>query len=132
MGQRIIIQRIDRPKTKRTKDEVKWVCNSLGLMNGRDLEDVSFKVMYELLDLFSDDKLISTEEISKELDIEPHRINHHIRGLMESGILFREKRKIALRGGSLTSAIEEMRRDSDAMFNRLIEASRKIDERFKL
>ena len=132
MKHKITIKNIDMPRSNMIKDEVKWICDSLGLMNGRDLENISFKVMFELLDLCSGDDLISTAEISKELNIEPYRINHHIRGLIESGIVFREKRKIALRGGSLTSAIEEMKRDSDAMFSRLLEVSKKIDKKFKL
>jgi len=129
---KITIQDIDKPKEDKLKDEVKWICDSLGLMSGRDLNDISFKVMYELLELFSKDNLISTDEVAKSLKIESPRVNYHIRGLIESGIIFREKRKIALRGGSLSAAIEEMRRDSDMMFSRLLEVSKKIDETFEL
>ena len=132
MKQRIVIREIDRPKKRKTKEEVKWICNSLGLMTGRDLENTSFKIMYELLDLFSDKKLVSTESVADSLNIEAPRINHHIRTMMESGILLREKRKIVLRGGSLSGAIEEMKRDSNEMFNRLLEVSKKIDENFEL
>jgi predicted transcriptional regulator len=130
--QRITIQNIDKPKNNKLKEDVKWICNSLGLIKGRDVENVSFRVMYELLELFSKENLISTEKISKILKIESYRINHHIRRLMESGIVFREKRKIALRGGSLSAAIEEVRRDSEIMFSRLKEVSKKIDGVFKL
>ncbi len=129
---KIIIQDIDKPKVNRVKEEVKWICDSLGLMSGRDLDDISFKIMYELLELFSEDNLISTDEVAKSLKIESPRVNHHVRGLMESGIIFREKRKIALRGGSLSAAIEEMRRDSDMMFSRLLEVSKRIDKVFEL
>lgn len=132
MKQRIIIQNVDKPRANKVKDEVKWVCDSLGLMSGRDLDDISFKIMYELLDLFSEDNLISTDEVARSLKIESPRVNHHVRSLMESGIILREKRKIALRGGSLSAAIEEMRRDSDMMFARLLEVSKKIDEAFDL
>lgn len=88
--------------------------------------------MYELLDLFSEEKLVPTEEIASSLKIEPPRVNHHIRTMMESGILFREKRKIALRGGSLSAAIEEIKKDSERIFNRLLEVSKKLDEKFNL
>lgn len=132
MKQKIIIQEIDKPRTDKVKDEVKWVCDSLGLMSGRDTKNISFKIMYELLELFSEERLISTEEVSESLKIESPTVNHHIRSLMESGIIFREKRKIALRGGSLSAAIEEMKRDSDMMFSKLLEVSKKIDEEFDL
>lgn len=129
---KITIQNLDKPKEDKLKKGVKWICSSLGLRNGRDLDDISFKVLYELLELFSKNNLISTEEVARSLKIESPRVNHHVRGLMESGIIFREKRKIALRGGSLSAAIEEMRRDSNMMFSRLLEVSRRIDEAFEL
>jgi len=129
---KIIIQNVDKPKANKVKEEVKWVCDSLGLVSGRDLDNISFKIIYGLLGLFSEDSLISTDEIAKSLKIESPRVNHHVRGLTESGIIFREKRKIALRGGSLSAAIEEMRRDSNMMFSKLIYVSKKIDETFKL
>lgn len=132
MRHKIIIQDIDKPRSNRVKDDVRWICNSLGLSSGRDLDDISFKVMFNLLDMFSGDSLISTEEISRLTKIEPHTVNHHVRGLMGTGIIFREKRKIALRGGSLTSAIEEIKRDSEVMFSRLLEVSKKIDKKFEL
>lgn len=132
MGRRIIIRFINKPKKQRVKEEVRWICDSLGLMNGRDTDDISYKIMCELLELFSKEELIATDEIAHALKIEPPRVNHHIRCLMESGILLREKRKIALRGGSLSKAIEEMKRDSDTMFQRLLEVSKEIDTRFKL
>lgn len=130
--QKITIQNIDFPKNKKIKDEVKWICDSLGLIRGRDTENISFKIMYELLELFSKNNLVSTEDLARELKIENYTVNHHIRSLVESGIIFREKRKIALRGGSLSAAIEEMKRDSDLMFDRLLEVSKKIDKAFEL
>lgn len=132
MGHRIIIRDVDKPRRSGKKNNVKWVCDSLGFVNGRDLDCVSFKLIYKLLNLFSKNDLISTDEVAKLLDIDSHRVNYHIRVLMESGIVFRKKRKIALRGGSLSSAIEEMKRNSDNMFNRILEVSRKIDSDFKL
>jgi len=98
-------------------------------VRGRDTENTSFKIMCELLEQLAEEKLVSTEELSKALSMENPRINHHIRGFMESGIIFREKRKIGINGGSLTAAIEEMRRESDALFDRLMETTRRIDKK---
>ncbi len=132
MKQRIIIKNIDQPRENKVQEEVKWICNSLGLKSGRDINDTSFRIMYELLDLLSEENLISTDEIARSLKIDSPRVNHHVRRLMETGVIFREKRKIALRGGSLSAAIEEMKRDSDQIFNRLLEVSKRIDEVFNL
>jgi predicted transcriptional regulator len=129
MGRRIIIRKIEMPKKGRVEDDLRWVCESLGLQSGRDTEETSFKVLCELLDQLSDERLIATEELARSLDMEAPRINHHIRSFMETGIFLREKRKIALSGGSLTAAIDEMRRESDEMFDRISEVARRIDKR---
>lgn len=130
MKQRITIKDIDIPKNNRINEELKWVCDSLGFMAGRDTEDTSFKIIKELLEQFKSNEIVSTEMIAKSLNLEPPRINHHLRNLMESGIIFREKRKVALTGGSLSRAIEEMKRDSDNMFEKILEISKKIDKEF--
>lgn len=129
MERRIVIRKIEMPKKNSVKEDLRWFCESLDLKNGRDTEETSFKVLCELLEQLSEDRLIATEEIAKSLNMESPRINHHIRSLMESGIFLREKRKIALSGGSLTAAIEEMRRESDEMFERITEVAKRIDEK---
>jgi len=128
MGRRIIIRKIEMPQQKSVEEDLRWVCESLGLKSGRDTEETSFKVICELLEQLSEDRLIATENLAKSLNMEPPRINHHIRSLMETGIFQREKRKIALSGGSLTAAIEEMRRESEEMFDRISEVAKRIDE----
>ena len=132
MVKTITIKDLDFPGNKGSKSEIKWICNSLGLIEGRDTEDISFKIMNELLGNFSKNKIIATESIAEELSLEAPRINHHIRSLIDSGILYRDKRKVRLRGGSLTRAIQEMKRDSDKLFDRLLEISGNIDKKMKL
>jgi predicted transcriptional regulator len=132
MEQKITVQKVNRSSNKSIKEEIEWICDSLCLSNGRDVEGISLKIMQGLLDLFSKNELVSTEEISKNLGIKPHVINHHIRKLMESGIIFRKKRKIALRGGSLSGAIEEMKEDSDAIFDKLLNISKIVEKEINL
>ncbi len=132
MRQRIIIMDVNKPRDEKAKGEIKWICESLGFTSGRDIEDTSFKIMNEMLSQFRKHEIISTEEIAKSLRIESPTVNHHIRNLMETGVIFREKRKVALRGGSLSAAIDEMRRDSDRMFEKIMEVARKIDDEFGL
>lgn len=112
--------------------DLKWVCESLGLSSGRDIEGTSFKVLYEFLGRFGEEALVSSESIARDLALEQSRVNHHFRNFIDSGILLREKRKVTLRGGSLTSAIKELQRDSEKMFERLLEVSRRIDEQLDL
>jgi len=132
MVKTIVIKDLNFPTNKRSKTEVEWICDSLGLIEGRDTENISFKIMYELLDSFSKNEMVATESIASALSLDPPRINHHVRSLMDSGILYREKRKIKLRGGTLTMAIKEIKRDLDKLFERLLEISQHIDDRMNL
>ncbi len=128
--QRIIIRDIEKPREDKADDDLKWICDSLGFASGRDIEETSLKIMAELLGQFREKDVVATEEIAKSLKIEAPTINHHLRNLMETGIIIREKRKVALRGRSFSDAIEEMRRDSDRMFERILEVAKRIDEEF--
>lgn len=132
MSKRIIIQEINLPRTNKFSDEVKWICESLGFIEGRDTSQNSFNILNELLRQSSKRELISTEDLANSLKIEAHTINHHIRNLMDFGIVCREKRKIKLRNKNLTFSIQEMKRDSDILFKRVIEISKKIDKKRNL
>ena len=132
MRQRIIIMDVNKPREEKVKNDIKWICESLGFTSGRDTEDTSFKILREMLEQFKKNEVVATEEIAKSLRIESPTVNHHIRNLMETGFVFREKRKVALRGGSMSAAIDEMRRDSDKMFEKIMEVAKKIDEEFGL
>ena len=130
MAQEINLKELDMPVKKKKGNDLRWVCNSLGLIKGRDTESTSFKIMQGLLKKSKLKPIISAEEISTLLKIEQPCVNHHLRTFVESGILVREKRKVMLRGGTLTSAIEEMQRDSEKMFKRILKISKEIDTRF--
>ncbi len=132
MRQHIVIKEVDRPRSGRISDELRWLCDSLGLSSGRDIEDMSFKIMHKLLEEFKRDDIVETERIAKALKVDSPRVNHHIRNFMETGVVFREKRKVALRGGSLSAAIKELRRDSEKLFDKLLETARKIDRKMRL
>lgn len=132
MRQHIVIKEVDRPRSGRINDELRWLCDSLGLSSGRDTEDMSFKIMHKLLEEFKRDDIVETERIARALRVDSPRVNHHIRNFMEIGVVFREKRKVALRGGSLSSAIEELKRDSERMFDKFLETAKKIDGKMRL
>lgn len=55
------------------------------------------------------------------------RVNHHLRNLNDSGLLYRKKRLIYLRGGSLKAAVKEMRKDSERILDELESIAEEID-----
>ena len=132
MFQKIVLRNLNKPRVRDIDKEFEWICDTLGFSSGRDMEDISIRIFRNVLSRLTEEEYISSESIADELDITQSRVNHHIRNLMEAGMLFRYKKLIALRGGSLKVAIEELKRDSDRIFEDIIKMAEEIDNAMEL
>jgi predicted transcriptional regulator len=127
MVQEIILRNIEKPRIKSLEEDLLWFCDSFGFSSGRDIENTATRIIYSLLAKLSDDSEISSEALAGDLDIKVSRVNHHLRNLNDSGLLYRKKRLIYLRGGSLKAAVREMRKDSERILDELENAAEEID-----
>lgn len=127
MYQKITLVNLDKPKEENVKRDINWFCNSFGLCCGRDTENMSEKIISYILSQVAKNKNITSESIADNLNSKIHTINHHIRSLIDSGLIYREKRQIYLRQGSVKAAVEEMRRDANRMFDNLSLIGEEID-----
>lgn len=127
MVQEIILRNIEKPHVKSLEEDLLWLCESFGFSSGRDIENTATRIIFTLLDKLSNDEEISSEILAGDLDIKVSRVNHHLRNLNDSGLLYRRKRLIYLRGGSLKAAVREMRKDSERIFDELEDAAEEID-----
>lgn len=127
MVQEIILRNIEKPHVKSLEEDLLWFCDSFGFSSGRDIENTATRIIFTLLDKLSNDEDISSEILAGDLDIKISRVNHHLRNLNDSGLLYRRKRLIYLRGGSLKAAVREMRKDSERIFDELEDAAEEID-----
>jgi predicted transcriptional regulator len=127
MVQEIILRNIEKPRIKSLEEDLLWFCDSFGFSSGRDIENTATNIIFSLLDKLSNEEEISSEAIAEGLDIKVSRVNHHLRNLNDSGLLYRKKRLIYLRGGSLKAAVREMRKDSERIFDELENAAEEID-----
>ncbi|MDG6243678.1 MAG: winged helix-turn-helix transcriptional regulator [Methanolobus sp.] len=133
MPQQIILVNLEKPREKKLEEDVRWFCNSFGLSSGRDTENIATQIVLDLLEQLStkEDK-ISSDGIAENLDVNLSRVNHHIRNLISSGLIYRQKRALHLRGGSLKAAVLEMKKDSERIFQELEIIAEEIDERMGL
>ena len=133
MPQQIILVNLEKPREKRLEEDIRWFCNSFGLSSGRDTENVATQIVLDLLQqLAENQEKISSDIIAQSIEVNQSRVNHHIRNLINSGLIYREKRGLYLRGGSLKAAVQEMRKDSDRIFQELEEIAEEIDEQMGL
>jgi len=55
-------------------------------------------------------------------------VNHHLRNLTRSGVIYRERKLVHLRGRSLRDSVLELRKDADRIFDELEKVATDIDE----
>ncbi len=127
MQQRIILRKLDKPVLKNPEGDIFWLCDSFGFTSGRDIEDITSRTIYTFLRRYSEERAASSDELAEEMHVSPSRINYHVRGLIESGFLYRNKRLILLRAGSLKAAVEELRKDANRIFDELSIVAEEID-----
>ena len=127
MVQQIILRNIEKPQIKSLEEDLLWLCDSFGFSSGRDTENTANRIIFSLLEKLSNDEISSSEVLAEDLDMKISRINHHLRNLNDSGLLYRKKRLIYLRGGSLKAAVKEMRKDSERILDELENIAEEID-----
>lgn len=127
MNQRLILKNLPRPLTNDLAAETFWLCDTLGLSSGRDLDNLSSQIILKILEKPSCNSGISSEKLGDLLDISAGRVNHHIRNLSRTGILYRERRMVHLRGINLRDTIRELRRDANRIFDELEAVAGEID-----
>jgi len=127
MYQHIILKHIEKPRDKLVQEDVDWMCESFGFRAGRDLDHISSKLIFSILRRIAANRRASSDMVANELHISPARVNYHVRNIIDSGFLFRDGHHIFLRAGSVKSAVEEMRKDANRIFDELSEIAEDID-----
>lgn len=127
MTRQIVLRYLEKPPVVDDDEDLRWFCNSLGFGTGRDIESISTAIIAAILRRYADEPGIPVGEIANDLDISEARVNHHVRHFLESGILFRRKKRVCIRGNSLYSLVREIRKDADRIFDDLEEAAAEID-----
>ena len=127
MLQEIILRDIERPPTVNLDKDIDWLIESFGFTTGRDTEEVTNRIVHTLLRDIAKRGFTTTEELEKSLHLANQRLNYHLRGLIGAGFIYRDKRKLYLREGSVKGAVEEMRRDANRIFDNLSKIAGEID-----
>ncbi len=72
---------------------------------------------------------MSSDLIADRLDLTRGTVVHHLKKLMESGIVVREKEGYLLREANLSSVIKDIKRDFDAVISEMEDVAKEIDEK---
>jgi len=129
MVRQIVIKKVDKPRNIDFEKDVQWLCDSFGFSTGRDSSNISMSILTGILKEISLQGSTSTESISKKLGLEVQRVNYHLRYLIDSGLLYRSKKRIFIREGSISLAIEEIRDDVNKIFDCMTKIGEDIDKK---
>lgn len=127
MIKRVTVVKIRRMPEGNVNSDLQWLGNSLGLFGLRDRDSSCFRIFITLVK--KSDNPLSSDEIAERLKLSRGTVVHHLIKLMDSGIVLREKEGYLLREGSLLHLIEELKRDTEAVFTELKEVAKEIDEK---
>jgi predicted transcriptional regulator len=129
--QRITIIKASRPRSNNINDELQWFGSSLGLFSLRDKDKSSFRIFIELLKSAKKDNGITSDELAFRLGLTRGTVVHHLRKLIDSGIVIPERKRYILRVSSLQSLIDELERDMKQACDDLKTVARDIDEKLR-
>lgn len=132
MTQQIILKDLQKPKEVTLNNDIDWLGESFGFNCGRDTQRITSQVLRTVLQQFASNGSTSTEKISDKLGLDVQKINYHLRTLVNAGFLYREKRLIFVRRGSVKSAVEEMRKDANRILDELSIMAEEIDKKLGL
>ena len=126
--QKITIIRHNRPVHRNVNEELQWLGSSLGLFNLRDKDRSRFRIFIELLKCAKNQKQLSSDDIAEKLKLSRGTVIHHIKELIDSGIVVHQKNKYILRVENLEVLIDEIQRDIKRAFEDLKQVAKDIDE----
>ncbi|MBI5389309.1 ArsR family transcriptional regulator [Candidatus Woesearchaeota archaeon] len=124
--QKITIIKVRRPHRSNINEELQWFGTSLGLFGLRDKDKSCFRLFIELLKSNKDLGLTS-DEIGERLGLSRGTVVHHLRKLMDAGLVVQQKNRYLLRVENLSQLIAELERDLKRTCEDLKDIAREID-----
>lgn len=125
--QKITIIKSGKPSNKGVNEKLQWFGISLGLFSLRDKDKSCFRIFIELLKAARTHKGLSSDELASKLGITRGTVVHHLRKLMEAGIVAVDRNRYSLRVESLGELIDEIEKDLVRSCSDLKEVAKDLD-----
>lgn len=113
------------------EDRIVRFCQSLRIVEERDVDGTVVRVVRTVLTR-ARDKAVGGTELAEASGLKRVTVLHHLRRLEELGLVAREDHKYRLRISCMEALMEQMRRDTLAMFAEAEEMARQIDSEYQL
>ena len=126
--QKITIIRNRLPQQKNVNDKLQWLGSSLGLFGTRDKDKSCFRIFLALLKKSKTGQTITSDQLAAELKLSRGTVVHHLKKLIEAGIIIHDGNSYLLRVDNLERLIEELRRDLQRTIDDMSNTAKEIDK----
>jgi len=122
---KITIKKVRKPKSTNLNENIQFLAESLGLFNKRDKEKSCYRVFLELV---KNKEGLTAEEITITTNLTRPTIIHHLKNLLESNLIEKEKSKYKIKQDSLNSLINSLEKDLNITLSELKRIAKNIDK----
>jgi predicted transcriptional regulator len=125
---KITITHVKKPKQKDLNQDLQWFSKSIGLIGIRDKEKSCFRIFVELL---KSEKGLTSDEIADFSNLARATAVHHIKNLIESGIVEKRNNRYYLVDKNLEGIVKRIERDIECTLIELKEVAKYLDKEIK-
>ncbi len=126
----ITVRSLRQPVEKDMENDIEWFCSSLGLLGKRDKEKTGLKIFKSILK--AKNSGISAEDLSEKVNVSRTAVIHHIKTMINSGLIIKEDGMFELRMRSLRKVVDEIELDLERVMKSIREIAEDIDREFML
>ena len=125
---KITIVNIKKPKQKNLNQDLQWFSRSIGLFSKRDKEKSCFRIFIELL---KSEKGLTSDEIADFSNLARATTIHHLKNLIEAGLVKKEKNRYFLIERDLESLVKKIENNIEITLRELKEIAKYLDKEIK-
>ncbi len=108
--------------------DLEWICRSFAFMEPRDKKRTAYNIFRTIVETARTNEGSSSDQLAEKLALSRGTMVHHLNKMIKSGLVIHHESQYKLRGRSLKSTIEEVRRDINRIFDDLRTVAVTIDD----
>ncbi len=129
MAYKIKLKRIEAPPPGDVKSDIDFICRSFGYFTQRDKNSTAGRIFRLLVkETAGETDGLTSDQIAEKLDVSRGTIVYHLNSFIAAGLVVRERNTYRLRSQSLQKSIEEIRQDTQRIFNEMLKIAQAIDD----
>ncbi|NQV91716.1 helix-turn-helix transcriptional regulator [Candidatus Woesearchaeota archaeon] len=125
---RITVIKVRHNNSGNVNKELQWLGDSLGLFGSRDKDSSCFRMFIILVRKSRRNESMSSDDLADNLSLSRATVVHHLKKLLESGIVVRQNRGYILRDANLSALVRDIKNDTNAMLAEIEEVAKEIDD----